>query len=240
MRLRTSTALAALILGFTLTTQAIAQDQVQVFDEAPSLEQLRAILVPDSGPGMSRKIEIMRDGANAAPSVIAPATITAPQFASPSMPQLAPAQAKASDHADAAAATAAATPKNPPLKPAALPKAPTAETDAVAFRINFMTGSDAIPTTYRPHLDRIVDLMNQEPSLALTIEGHTDAFGNADYNLELSKRRAVSVMRYLVGHGIDGSRLVAIGKGKTTPLMDDPFDGRNRRVQFVTMGHSGT
>ena len=89
-----------------------------------------------------------------------------------------------------------------------------------------------IPSGYLPHLDSIVDLLRQEPSLTLTIEGHTDAYGSAEYNLELSRHRAVAVMRYLVGHGIDASRLVAVGKGKTSPMTANPFDSRNRRVQF--------
>jgi OmpA-OmpF porin, OOP family len=234
MRPTTSTALAALVLGFALCTQATAQDQVHVFEEAPSLDQLRAILIPDSGPGMSRKIEMPRPDAIAAPSSAAPAPALA------AAPQPALAQAGAADRADTSAHAVAAMPKNHVMKPAALPMTARPEVAAVAFHINFAPASDAIPSTYRPHLDRIVDLLQQEPSLALTIEGHTDAYGSADYNLELSRRRAVAVMRYLVGRGVEGSRLVAVGKGKTSPLTDNPFDGRNRRVQFVSMGQSGT
>jgi outer membrane protein OmpA-like peptidoglycan-associated protein len=127
------------------------------------------------------------------------------------------------------------------VKPVALPRPAKPEAAAVAFRINFATASDVIPSGYLPHLDRIVDLLRQEPGLALTIEGHTDAYGSAEYNLELSRHRAVAVMRYFVGHGVDASRLVAVGKGKTSPLIDNPFDARNRRVQFVNAGQqSGT
>ena len=68
VRPMTSTALAALILGISLWTPAIAQDQVRVFDEAPSLEELRAILIPDSGPGQARKIEIPRRDLMTAPA----------------------------------------------------------------------------------------------------------------------------------------------------------------------------
>lgn len=233
MRPTTSTALAVLILAFALQTQAIAQDQVRVFDEAPSLDELRAILIPDSGPGMARRIEIPRQDATAMPSVSAPLPTLA------AAPQPALVQTGRADHAETVG-TAAAMPKHTALKQAALPKSSGPETNAVAFRINFATASDAIPSSYQPHLDRIVDLLKQEPKLALTIEGHTDAYGSPEYNLELSRRRAVSVMRYLVAHGADGSRLVAVGKGKTAPLIDNPFDGRNRRVQFVSAGQSGT
>ncbi len=229
MRPTTLTALAALILGFALCAPSIAQERVTVFEDAPSLEQLRAILVPDSGPGLSRKIEILRPGDSAAPSA-SPAPQPAAQ---PAMPAYAATSVPA--------APTAVTPKAPEVKPAALPRPPKPAPAAVAFRINFASASDVIPPAYLPHLDRIVDLMRQEPKLALTIEGHTDAHGSAEYNLELSKRRAVAVMRYLVGHGIDASRLVAVGKGKTSPLLADPYDGRNRRVQFVNGGEqSGT
>jgi outer membrane protein OmpA-like peptidoglycan-associated protein len=235
MRPTTSTALAALVLAFALQTPATAQDQVRVFEQAPSLDELRAILIPDSGPGMARRIEIPRQDLTPGPSVMAPSPVLA------AAPQPALVQNGSAAQAEVAGAGAAtAMPKHPTLKQAALPKSPGPEINAVAFRINFATASDAIPSSYQPHLDRIVDLLKQEPKLALTIEGHTDAYGSPEYNLELSRRRAVSVMRYLVAHGADGSRLIAVGKGKTAPLIDNPFDGRNRRVQFVSAGQSGT
>jgi outer membrane protein OmpA-like peptidoglycan-associated protein len=43
------------------------------------------------------------------------------------------------------------------------------------------------------------------------------------------------VVHYLTDHGVDGRRLMAIGKGKTEPLVADPMDGRNRRVQFLRL-----
>jgi OmpA-OmpF porin, OOP family len=235
MRPTTRTALAALVLGLALCAPATAQDQVRVFDEIPPLDELRAILIPDSGPGQSRKIEIPSANAGAASGSAMPSPTVAVA------PQPALVQSGSANYGDAAMPVAAAAPKAPALKSAALPMPPKPETAAVAFRINFATASDVIPPSYVPHLNRIVDLLRQEPSLALTIEGHTDAYGSAEYNLDLSRHRAVAVMRYLVGHGIDASRLVAVGKGKTSPMTDNPFDGRNRRVQFVNAGpQSGT
>jgi outer membrane protein OmpA-like peptidoglycan-associated protein len=76
--------------------------------------------------------------------------------------------------------------------------------------------------------------MQQEPALSLLIEGHTDALGSDRYNLELSERRAIAVARYLVvHHGIAPERLQVAGKGKSEPLLSDPYDPRNRRVQFI-------
>src|SRR5882672_8579737 len=81
MRPVTSTALAALILGIALCAQAGAQDQVHVFEEAPSIDELRAILIPDSGPGQSRKIEIPRRDVTAVPSPVVPSAAIAPAAA---------------------------------------------------------------------------------------------------------------------------------------------------------------
>ena len=68
----------------------------------------------------------------------------------------------------------------------------------------------------------------------VVIEGHTDAVGSEQYNEELSQRRAQSVRRYLVAtHGIEASRLQAVGLGEHDPLPGrDPLAGENRRVQF--------
>ena len=236
MRPTTCTALAALVLGFALCAQAIAQEQVRVFEEAPSIDELRAILVPDSGPGKSRKIELPRADGTTAPSAAAPAPMVA-------APQPALVQSGKADSGETALPTVAtaAMPKAPALKPAAFPRPPRPEAAAVAFRINFASASDVVPPSYLSHLDSIVGLLRQDPTLTLTIEGHTDAYGSAEYNLELSRHRAVAVMRYLVEHGIDASRLVAVGKGKTSPMTANPFDGSNRRVQFVNAEHqSGT
>jgi outer membrane protein OmpA-like peptidoglycan-associated protein len=107
----------------------------------------------------------------------------------------------------------------------------------VGFRINFGFDSDAIPEHYRGFIDRIGELMQQEPELNLRIEGYTDASGPDDYNLALSSRRGAAVATYLVQQmGIDPHRLVVVGRGKSAPLTADPFDPNNRRVQFVRVG----
>lgn len=238
MRLATSILLAAFGYGLSLTAPALAEDQIHVFDEPPPLEELRAILVPDQGPGMSRKIEIPPPQALAqapAQTTTAPAIAAAPA----PTPKPAPAQMAKSGNAEPAATASVAAPKHSGIKRASL-SVPAPQGNAVAFHINFTFDSDVLPAAYQPHLDRIVDLMKAEPRLALTIEGHTDAYGSDAYNVELSRRRAVSVMRYLVERGVEESRLVAVGKGKSSPLTQNPFDPSNRRVQFVSTGQSGT
>lgn len=74
------------------------------------------------------------------------------------------------------------------------------------------------------------------PELNLRVEGHTDSTGSADYNQELSERRASSVRDFLAQQGIEGQRMVAFGYGLTRPVADNSTrDGRakNRRVEIV-------
>ena len=71
-------------------------------------------------------------------------------------------------------------------------------------------------------------------SVRLTLEGHTDATGGAEYNLRLSQRRAESVVSYLVRRGVAAGRLQPAGFGEYRPLPGyAPEDGRQRRVELV-------
>ena len=78
------------------------------------------------------------------------------------------------------------------------------------------------------------------PSLSgmrFDVEGHTDAIGSRDYNIDLSRRRAQSVVEYLSSLGIDRSRLDPQGFGFDKPRAGTkPRDPRNRRVEFVKAG----
>ena len=71
-------------------------------------------------------------------------------------------------------------------------------------------------------------------SVRLTLEGHTDAAGDAAYNLRLSQRRAEAVVSYLVRRGVASGRLQPEGFGEYRPLPGyAPEDGRQRRVELV-------
>ncbi len=74
------------------------------------------------------------------------------------------------------------------------------------------------------------------PDLGLSIEGHTDSTGSADYNLELSRKRASSVHDFLAQQGVSPERMRSFGYGLTRPIADNSTaDGRrrNRRVEIV-------
>jgi outer membrane protein OmpA-like peptidoglycan-associated protein len=71
------------------------------------------------------------------------------------------------------------------------------------------------------------------------VAGHTDAKGSAQYNKQLSQRRAEAVKGYLVSKGIDANRLDAVGYGSEHPLAPDrPEDPSNRRVEIKDLGEA--
>ena len=106
----------------------------------------------------------------------------------------------------------------------------------VLQQVHFATGSATIEPDSFPMLGEIAALLKANPSIKkMRIEGHTDNRGNADYNLDLSKRRAASVRTWLEQHGIEGNRLESEGYGLTRPIeTNDTEEGRlaNRRVEF--------
>ncbi len=84
-------------------------------------------------------------------------------------------------------------------------------------------------------LDNVASIMKEYTGSRFLIEGHTDSRGRDSYNLDLSNRRAAAVLSYLLGKGIDRSRLDSRGFGETQPVAsNDTAAGRqaNRRVQL--------
>jgi outer membrane protein OmpA-like peptidoglycan-associated protein len=118
---------------------------------------------------------------------------------------------------------------------AAVAASEAARPQALSLPVPFAFDSADILPTAKSQLDAIAAGIRMLPiDQKVVIEGHTDAVGTEQYNEVLSQRRAQSVRRYLVAtHGIDGSRLQAVGLGKHNPLPgSDPLAGENRRVQF--------
>jgi outer membrane protein OmpA-like peptidoglycan-associated protein len=106
----------------------------------------------------------------------------------------------------------------------------------VLQQVHFQTASATILPDSFPMLGEIVQLLKANTDIKkMMIEGHTDSHGGADYNLDLSKRRAQSVRNWLVDHGIAANRLQSEGYGLTRPIdTNDTNEGRaaNRRVEF--------
>jgi outer membrane protein OmpA-like peptidoglycan-associated protein len=105
----------------------------------------------------------------------------------------------------------------------------------IAKRIYFETDSDVLKPESKLDLDLLSDVLKRNPQANLMIEGHTDSSGDDAHNLDLSKRRASSVVKYLVEKGIAASRLSSEGYGETMPVAsNDTPEGRaqNRRVEL--------
>lgn len=73
-------------------------------------------------------------------------------------------------------------------------------------------------------LDKLVETLNDNPTIVIELGSHTDSRGNDDFNLELSDRRAQSVVNYLITKGINTVRLVSKGYGETQPKVVDKRD----------------
>ena len=99
--------------------------------------------------------------------------------------------------------------------------------------VTFELSSDRLTSQAQTNLRQFAIAL-QTPALAgfrFAVEGHTDATGAADKNLELSERRAASVVSFLTSLGVEEDRLSAKGYGETRPLLEDPTDPANRRVE---------
>jgi outer membrane protein OmpA-like peptidoglycan-associated protein len=84
-------------------------------------------------------------------------------------------------------------------------------------------------------LDRVVKLLNENPSMEIELSAHTDNYGSDDYNFKLSDNRARSCMEYILSKGIHANRVTSQGYGETKPVAEnDTPENRqlNRRVEF--------
>jgi len=85
-------------------------------------------------------------------------------------------------------------------------------------------------------LNKLLKIMREHPKLSIEIVGHTDALGDEDYNLDLSRRRALAVVNFLQENKISKNRLRSHGEGEAKPIASNETDegrAQNRRVEFV-------
>lgn len=101
--------------------------------------------------------------------------------------------------------------------------------------ITFEFNSARLTANAQRLMENVVAFLRADSSIRISISGHTDNKGSDAYNLKLSRDRANEVRDYLIGYGIDGSRLDAAGYGESRPVAtNDTDEGRefNRRVEF--------
>lgn len=100
----------------------------------------------------------------------------------------------------------------------------------------FAFDSDLVSKDAEPALEKIARFIASVPAGVVVIEGHTDAVGTDNYNLDLSRRRARSVGDWLTAHGIPKNRLTERGKGEGEPVATNDTEtgkAKNRRVDFI-------
>ena len=108
----------------------------------------------------------------------------------------------------------------------------------ITYGITFDVGKATIKPESMGEINRIVQLMTENPDLKFSVEGHTDSTGNPASNQTLSEQRSQAIVAKLVELGIAQDRLTAVGKGQNSPIADNSTDegrAKNRRVEFVKM-----
>jgi len=151
-----------------------------------------------------------------------------------------------------------ATPANPPSRPPAPPEPVSEPTivppepvpeDAISAAsldelnknsplkpVFYELDSSDLSATSQKTLDDNAALLKRYPSWAVTVEGHCDERGTAEYNLALGERRAIAARAYLVSLGIPANRVRTVSYGKEFPFdpgHDETAFAKNRRAHFV-------
>lgn len=110
---------------------------------------------------------------------------------------------------------------------------------ASVYGIYFDVDSDVIKPESEPTLKAVADMLKANPNLKVYVVGHTDMTGSFEHNMDLSLRRARSVVKALVSkYGISANRLKAQGVGPLAPVSTNRTEeGKklNRRVELVEM-----
>ena len=150
--------------------------------------------------------------------------------------------------APAAAAVRPPAPPQPVAEPVVVPPEPVSDDSISSASLDdlnrnsplkpvfFDYDSSEITAAGQAVLDGDAAALKRYPGWAVTIEGHCDERGTAEYNLALGERRAVAARAYLVSVGISADRLRTVSYGKEFPFdpgHDEPAYAKNRRAHFV-------
>ena len=137
-------------------------------------------------------------------------------------------------------------PPTPAPTPPPAPRAPSEEevfarksVDELSRELNdvfFDFNESAIREEAHAPLQRDADWLKKWTSTQITVEGHCDSRGSAQYNLALGSRRATAVKDYLVSLGVPANRITVISKGKEQPFCGEQSEScwqQNRRGHFI-------
>jgi OOP family OmpA-OmpF porin len=101
--------------------------------------------------------------------------------------------------------------------------------------IKFEIDKDVLIASSYPTLEEIVKILKAHAEISVEIQGHTDSTASEAHNLDLSRRRAKSVVQYLQSKGITASRMSSKGYGESRPIDTNATEkgrGNNRRVEL--------
>jgi len=199
-------------------------------------------------PGRSTKAPSPTTPSQKAPSLKAPVVVAVP---SPKVPSAAaPSQKSPTPTAPSPTSPSQAValaPKAPSLP--ASPSLPEASPASLQKKLNEILARGSIEfesnsTTMTPNslatLDQLIAQLRQSPTTPIEIGGHTDKYGEPDYNIQLSQRRADAVRRYFAKHGLP-KQFTAVGYGASRPLsVAENRAGlqRNRRIELRVKGQT--
>ena len=102
--------------------------------------------------------------------------------------------------------------------------------------ISYKTNSYELDSSDYPYIDQLLKWLDDNKKLSIEIRGHTDNIGSSSSNLLLSKNRAESVRKYLIGKGVNPSRIVSKGFGETIPIDNNDSEigrAKNRRTEII-------
>ncbi|UCD84061.1 MAG: OmpA family protein [Deltaproteobacteria bacterium] len=105
--------------------------------------------------------------------------------------------------------------------------------------IHFKSGKATILPVSYSLLNEVAQILVDNASIKIRIDGHTDSVGSDDFNFRLSEARAASVMKYLISQGITPDRIDSKGFGESLPIADNSTEmgrAKNRRVEFTITG----
>jgi OmpA-OmpF porin, OOP family len=139
-------------------------------------------------------------------------------------------------------------PEAKPELPGWFPEKPWTEQRSDRVYLEGKVVFDTAKATLRPESDRVLkqllEYLQANPDVSrVRLEGHTDDRGSDEYNQGLSERRAIAVADWLVDHGLDNMRLLAVAFGESRPMRTNgTSEGRqeNRRTEFHVAEVGGT
>lgn len=102
--------------------------------------------------------------------------------------------------------------------------------------VNFAFNSSELTATAKTNLQKLAEVLKNNPDTNINVYGHTDSKGLDTYNQTLSEKRANTVVDYLASLGVARSRMFASGLGESEPIDTNETDAgraKNRRVEFA-------